>query len=127
VTATVPPTTTPSLKCGANWLERPLSDFCYHFSTNFETFKKANEACNAISGSLLAITSIDEQLFIQSILLETQIDSENISRIQRCLRFTAKWKVLLDRSLQRIVSKRLELVRQIISIRLFELGSNGHH
>jgi hypothetical protein len=61
-----PSFTTPSQKCGANWVERPFSNYCYHFSTSVDEFAEADQKCQSIGGRLTSITSSEEQLFIQS-------------------------------------------------------------
>lgn len=61
-------TTTFSQKCGRGWVERPFSNFCYQIVSSYETFDKSVELCQTIEGSLISILSVDEQIFIQSLL-----------------------------------------------------------
>lgn len=75
-TQTTPKSTTPSAKCGSNWLERPFSNFCYHFSTKINTFSKAEQECQTLGGSLVSILGVDEQLFLQSIILSQKFDCQ---------------------------------------------------
>jgi hypothetical protein len=65
---TNPPTTTPSAKCGSGWRERPISDYCYHFSDRVETFDKSQTVCNQLGGNLVSIMDVSEQLFLQNVI-----------------------------------------------------------
>lgn len=74
-TALPPVLTTFSSKCGPGWIERPFSSYCYLFKDEYLNVLEAKKACQNQGGSLLSITSVDEQLFIQSSLSSLQINS----------------------------------------------------
>ena len=73
-------TTTPSAKCGAGWLERPLTNLCYIFTSMYDSYRKNLEYCEQMGASLVSISNYQEQLFLQStILISIYIDFKLIT------------------------------------------------
>lgn len=65
-TVTSSKTTAASARCGPNWVERPFSSLCYHFSPTIELYSQAEQNCKNMGGQILSIIAVDEQIFVQS-------------------------------------------------------------
>lgn len=74
---TNPPTTKPSVKCGSGWRERPLSDYCYHFSDKVDTFERSISSCNQMGGNLVSITDVTEQFYLQNAIQYSLTSAKN--------------------------------------------------
>ncbi len=52
--------------CPSGWLSQPYSDSCYFFSTNTVNQNNAVKECQKLGASLVSVTSVAEQVFLQS-------------------------------------------------------------
>ena len=42
-----------------DWMERPFTNLCYHFSTKFETYFNANLECQSLGGNMVRKLKIE--------------------------------------------------------------------
>ena len=53
-----------SAKCGADWEERPNSNYCYQYHDEVKNHADALATCNRYGGSLVSVTDHVEQSYL---------------------------------------------------------------